>query len=225
MACFRIGPDGAGVCAIVCDGAGSAEFGGEGAWIACRTLKVALRQHFQSRTGLPSDDDVWILIDLTRDRLGQAAEKRARSRKAFASTLLVVAEIDGQVLTVHVGDGAVVGRSVESGWVTLSHPENGEYASATYFLTDDPLPKLRISRPAGEYSGFAVFSDGIENLALDLHSNEPFGPFFEKMLKPLDDTSGVGRSANLSHALGEFLGSSRVCERTDDDKTLVLISA
>jgi hypothetical protein len=224
MACFRTGDSGQILCAIVCDGAGSAEHGGEGASVICRTLSEGLRQHFQQQSTLPSDEVVWSWVDLARDRLGAAAENRSKPRRAFAATLVLLVALGDSLLVAHVGDGSVVGREGE-GWSTLSPPENGEYASMTYFLTDDPFPRLRISRFAGAYTAFAVFSDGIENFVLDHRSNEPHEPFFKTMLRPLDDTAEEGRNAELSTALSAFLSSPRVCEKTDDDKTLLLISS
>lgn len=137
--------------------------------------------------------------------------------------MLIVAGDDA--LTAHVGDGSVVGRDDADGWTTLSAPENGEYASMTCFLTDHPAPHLRIARFAGAYTAFAVFSDGIEHLALDYRTCEPHLPFFRTMISPLDGSDEPGRSVPLSAALAKFLRSPRVCEKTDDDKTLLLISS
>jgi len=44
------------------------------------------------------------------------------------------------------------------------------------------------------------------------------------MIKPIEDASGLGRLRDLSAALARYLDGPRVCDRTDDDKTLVLIS-
>ena len=44
------------------------------------------------------------------------------------------------------------------------------------------------------------------------------------MLRPVDAASGVGRLVDLSVKLATYLASPSVCERTDDDKTLILIS-
>ena len=184
----------------------------------------ALRRHFAGTAALPTDDDIWSWVDLARDRLSVAADKRAKPRRAFASTLVMLAATGEAVLTAHVGDGAVVGRSNADDWATLSAPENGEYASMTYFLTDDPAPRLRISRFSGAYTALAAFSDGIENLALDHKTNAPHAPFFRSMLAPLDNATDTGRSVQLSSALSAFLSGPRVCEKTDDDKTLILAS-
>ncbi len=222
MACFRANE---ALCAIVCDGAGSAEHGGEGASVICHTLTDALRRHFRQGAALPDNEDIWSWIDTARDRIGIAAEKRGKTPRAFAATLVMLVATRHAVLTAHVGDGAVVARLTDESWRTLSPPENGEYASMTYFVTDDPAPRLRITRVTEGHTGFAVFSDGIENLALDHRTDAPHAPFFKSMLDPLDKYEKDGKSAKLSAALAGFLNSPRVCDKTDDDKTLLLISA
>jgi hypothetical protein len=174
---------------------------------------------------LPTDEDIWGWIDLARDRLAVAAERRATRRQAFASTLVLLAATEDSLLIVHVGDRAVVAREKGAAWDVLSWPENGEYASTTYFLTDDPAPKVRICRLAADFDAYAVFSDGIENLALDQKAMIPHEPFFRSMMTPLDAVADMGKSAGLSEALANFLNSKRVCERTDDDKSLILASA
>lgn len=222
MSCFSMA-NGA-LCAVVCDGAGSAEFGGEGASIVARTISQALRQHFHATSLLPGDEDIWTWLDAARDRVSLAAERRDKTRRSFASTLVMLASIGDRVVTAHVGDGAVVARN-DAGWETLSAPENGEFASSTYFVTDDPAPRLRVRRREGKWTAYAVFSDGIEQVALDHQNDAPHAPFFNTMIEPLDRLSHPGKNGKLSDALAAFLSGSRICERTDDDKTLLLISA
>jgi hypothetical protein len=95
------------------------------------------------------------------------------------------------------------------------------YASSTYFITDDPEPKLDFISLNGECSELAVFSDGIERLALDFGNLNAFERFFDPMFAPLKKL-GPGRDRALSAGLRRYLDSPRVTERTDDDKSLVL---
>ena len=212
------------LCAIVCDGAGSAEFGGEGASVVAHTMSRALREHFLADYRLPEDDQIWSWVDAARDRLAMAAERRNTRPRAFASTMVMLAASHGDVLTAHIGDGAIVARS-DAEWMTLSPPESGPYAATTYFATDDPAPRLRIDRHAGDWTGLALFSDGIENLVLDYQTDAPHAPFFNTMIAPIDAVTAPGKDAKLSLALAGFLRSPKVCEKTDDDKTLLLLSA
>lgn len=212
------------VCAIVADGAGSAPFGGEGASLVCRILKESVKTHYLNSNGLPSSELVWSWIDCIRDSLTLAAENRSIKKQSFASTLVFLLIMEDKLLVAHIGDGAIVGRKADF-WEALSWPENGEYASTTYFITDDPFPNARIFELKGEYDAFALFTDGIEDLALDQMNKVPHSPFFAKMLEPLDKISKTGKVLELSKALGSFLESERVCERTDDDKSLILLCA
>jgi hypothetical protein len=221
--CFLAG-DTKAFCAIVCDGAGSAPFGGEGASLIARTFTVGLRDHFRTSSVLPGDEDVWGWIDSVRDKLAEAAAMRSTVRRDMASTLVLLVATNSDALVVHVGDGAVVVRETDGPWRALSWPENGEYASTTYFLTEDPAPRVRISRHAADFDAAAIFTDGIETLALDLAGGVPHEPFFQSMIAPLDTAQAEGKDRSLSDALGRFLSGPRVCERTDDDKSFIIAS-
>lgn len=210
---------------IVSDGAGSASFGGQGAALICHSLAQRVREYFKYNSEMPDDTEIWSWIDSARDLIGESANKRDIPRREFSATLVAIIVTDSEVLSLHIGDGSIVARTQDQQWVSLSWPETGEYASTTYFLIDDPAPKLRISRHKNEFNAFSLFSDGIENLALDFKSQCPHPPFFNSLLKSVDDTAILGNVKNLSDALFSFLGSDKINERTDDDKSLIIISA
>ena len=215
--------NGNALCIAVSDGAGSASYGGQGASLTCH----ALSRHFQAwsalHQSLPSDDTVLAWIDHLRDRLALAASRRAIERRQFAATLVLLAVHHDQALILHVGDGAVVARR-HGAWETVSKPENGEFASTTFFVTDDPAVRLRIHRFETHHDAFALFSDGIESLALDQSTHSASPRFFEPMMRPVDQSSDRGRLPKLCEALARYLDSQAICARTDDDKTLVLLS-
>jgi hypothetical protein len=209
--------------AIVSDGAGSAEFSAFGAWLVCRTLTVRFRDWFRENSELPKDEVISEWIDEIRDRIAVIAVRRETTPRQFASTLAAVVSTPDETLTLHIGDSAVVGRRNEK-WDVLCWPENGEYASTTFFVTDNPEPRLNIARYAREHDAFALFSDGVGDLALS-HSEQTASPqFFTPMLRPVDNAQSVGRLPELSAKLCTYLAGPAICERTDDDKTLILIS-
>lgn len=209
--------------AIVSDGAGSAEFSAFGAWLVCRSLTIRFRYWFHKNSDLPDDKLLIEWIDEVRDRIAVIADRRKCIPRQFASTLAAVIATPTEILTLHVGDSAVVGRRGEE-WDVLCWPENGEYASTTYFVTDDPEPRLNIARHPRKYDAFALFSDGVGDLALS-HSEQTASPhFFNPMLRPVDNAQGKGRLPELSAKLRTYLAGPAICERTDDDKTLILIS-
>jgi hypothetical protein len=223
--CFLAPTDSAIICAVVTDGAGSAELGGQGASVVCRTLSESLKGHFRTTVELPGASNIWAWINDARDRLACAAESRSMRRQNFASTLVMLVASHSRSVVAHIGDGSVVARDDAGKWETLSWPENGEYASTTYFVTDDPAPRLRILELPHAYDAYALFTDGIEDLALDQVARTPHQPFFGSMIRPLDHSTADGKDRSLSSALGQFLESERVCGRTDDDKSLILASA
>jgi len=221
FAVSQIGDD--SIFAIVSDGAGSAEFGVYGAWLTCRCLTVRFREWLRENSELPSENDLTDWIDELRDRIAAIAERRESTPRQFASTLAAILISPDEVLTLHVGDSAVVGRRGGE-WDVLCWPENGEYASSTYFVTDNPEPRLNIVRQPRKHDAFALFSDGVGDLALSHLEQAAHPRFFEPMMRPVDAASGQGRLVELSATLATYIAGPSVCERTDDDKTLILIS-
>jgi len=209
--------------AVVSDGAGSAKFGVYGAWLVCRTLTVRFREWLQDNSELPSDELLVDWIDDLRDRISAIADQRESTPRQFAATLAAVLITPDELLTLHIGDSAIVGRRCTD-WDVLCWPENGEYASTTYFVTDDPEPRLNIARKPREHDAFALFSDGVGDLALSHSEQTAHEKFFVPMMRPVDAATEDGRLPDLSSKLRGYLAGTAVCKRTDDDKTLVLIS-
>jgi serine/threonine protein phosphatase PrpC len=208
--------------AAACDGAGSASHGGQGAAIAAR----ALTENARRLPGIPSsmtDGLVREWIDECRDRIGVSAGRLGLAPRDFATTVVLVVSDGRETLCAHVGDGAAVVRSSSDGeWSALSWPEHGEYASTTYFLTDDPEPRVRISRSSVAIDRMVLMTDGLERLALDFGASRPHAPFFAGMTEPVAASGAVGWDSALSSKLGRYLESETVNSRTDDDKTLIM---
>ena len=211
------------VFAAVLDGAGSAQFGRQGAWVVCRGLKIRFRDWLARNRELPDEKTLRCWIDDLRDRIADVAERRGSEPRQFATTLTALLVSPEELLALQIGDSSVVGRRGPD-WDVICWPDNGEYASSTYFVTDDPEVRLRIVRQVREHDAFALFSDGVGGLALS-HEEETAHPgFFNPMIRPVDASQGTGRLPELSAKLGAYLAGPAVCERTDDDKTLVLLS-
>lgn len=217
--------DGRTLIAVACDGAGSASRGGEGASLVTRRLSLAAEAHLRTSLDLPSDEIVRDWIDSVRDLIAAAAERRELRPRDFATTLVMVIAMPARTLTIHVGDGAAVGRLVDDGrWVALSWPENGEFASTTFFVTDDIEVRLRIERTNYHFDRIALMTDGIERLALDLAGGVPHAPFFQGISEPVARSAITGRDGPLSRKLAQYLSSDAINARTDDDKTLIVAS-
>ena len=208
---------------VVCDGAGSAVFGGQGASLVCRSIRQAVSRHFASTARLPTDAELLSWVDSARDRIFAVAQRRSLTPRDFASTLVWAIAGPSETIVVHVGDGCVVVNDAREGqWTAASWPDHGEYASMTRFVTDDPQSEARISRRANAVCSIVLFTDGLERLALDFSAMQPFSGFFDGICHPLFRSQSVGQDDVLRAHLKDFLNSSAVNARTDDDKTLVI---
>ena len=213
LRCLSVGDT---LVAVICDGAGSAAHGGLGAGLAAKTIASAAA----ANGDLADDDRVRSWIGEARAAIADGAARRDATPRDFATTLVAcVANADGAVLAL-VGDGAVVVRDGD-GWRAPDWPQNGEYASTTYFLTDEAL-RLRIVRLDAAPDAIALFSDGLERLALDFAAKTPHAPFFDAMIRPVAASTAVGRDIKVSRSLAAWLDSEAVNARTDDDKSLIL---
>lgn len=209
--------------AIVSDGAGSAALGGQGASLICRAISAGARRHFLLDSALPIDAQIEAWVDTARDRIYAVAERRGVTPRDFAATLVCAISDGNESLIAHVGDGCVVLKDTAlNRWHAPTWPDHGEYASTTTFVTDDPAPKLRLSRYVGPIGPLVLFSDGLERLALDFVRKQPFERFFDGVCRPLVGCSIPGRDRALSEQLKLYLDSPAINARTDDDKTLVL---
>lgn len=209
---------------IVSDGAGSAEFGGEGASLVCRSIGKSVRHHFSQSVELPTVSSIEYWVDGARDLIYKAAELRAKSARDFACTLVCVISNGESSVIAHVGDGCVVAREQSStSWFAPTWPDHGEYASTTTFVTDQPIAKVRISTVDRSVDVLTLFSDGIERMVLDMTAKAPSEKFFNVVARPiLQSVVSVGKDTPLSLQLKGYLGSEQVNARTDDDKTLVI---
>jgi hypothetical protein len=181
------------------------------------------RRHFLENAQLPSHEAIETWFDVTRDLIGAVAQRHSCEIRDFAATSVSVVSTGSQTIIAHVGDGCAVLREAGSGrWIAPSWPQQGEYAATTYFVTDPAALQLRITRVESAVNAFAVFSDGIERLALDFATKTPSNKFFDKISAPISASPSKGRDGDLSRSLLAYLGSSAVNSRTDDDKSLVV---
>ena len=210
--------------AIVADGAGSALYGKHGAWLVCRRILQRMKENVSAKKSLVPDIEMfkdW--IDDIRDEISHHAKKRQSIPRQFATTVAGIIFNDDQLAHFSIGDSAVVARKGDE-WLTLCFPENGEYASTTYFLTDEPWPKFQFARIENDFDAFSLFTDGIAEIALSFQEGCAHKPFFDRMILPIDRLAAPGISKDLSSSLKLWLGSEKVCQRVDDDKTIILIS-
>jgi len=215
--------DGERLVAAVADGAGSARHADVGARLACEAA-VALLASDPLTVGDPTLGPR--IVAAAQAAIDHAASETGTSPRDHACTLLGAAIMPSRAVFVQIGDGAIVIAEPGSstlGWVFW--PDKGEHANETSFVTGArAAEELEVAWREGVIDEVALFTDGLERLALDFGARLAFPSFFGPMFGAVRALP-AGDDAELAAAEGElsgFLGSARVNERTSDDKTLVL---
>jgi hypothetical protein len=202
------------------DGAGSAGLSQVGSTLACRRFLELACEELQ-RAGPQARVDPLQVLEWYREvhlALRAEAEQRGVPLRELACTLLAAVVGEGQALFAQVGDGAMVVRG-EQGYAPVFWPQQGEYANSTFFITQPDFEQALQLEGRGRVDEVALFTDGLQWLALHQASREAHGPFFEPLFAALRTAPDP---AELVAPLRSFLDSPAVNERTDDDKTLVL---
>jgi hypothetical protein len=214
-------PNGA-LLAAVADGAGSAPLAEVGAQLAAQAAVDFLRQQLVEKPW-PDDEVAWqpLLFDAlaaARQRLEDEAASRSCGLRDLAATLIVVVATDQFSAAAQVGDGAAVLHDPAAGFVLLSAPQGGEYVNETTFLISaDYLAAAQFNCWPGWIGQLALFTDGLQRLALQMPLGKPHAPFFTPLFQFAQQ---AGADANKQ--LAAFLHSPRIAERADDDLTLLL---
>ncbi len=220
---WRLTQDGV-LLGAVADGAGSARLGEVGADIAARTAL----DHLEGAPDLPAwaQDEAAARARLrsaflaARAALQAEADRRRTRPGELATTLLVCAAAAERLWAAQVGDGAVVFAGADGIWRTLTRPAAGEYLNETVFLTSDAaLDRLQAETGPGTVRELALFSDGLQMLALKMPEAVPHAPFFRALFEWF---GRAGETPDARQQLEAWLRSPRVTERTEDDLTLLL---
>lgn len=206
----------------ISDGASSVPLGMVGADIASKTGVEYICQQV-TMTGLEIDLLPKLFTDafeLVQTALKDEASMREVPVRDLATTLILMIVTPNFAAAAQVGDGAVVVGNTEGDFIALTKPQSGEYVNQTNFITSsDALSALQINVWQGDVAQVSGFSDGIQMLSLKLPDYIPYKPFFSPLFQAMRDSAD---EASANEQLIEFLNSSRIAERTDDDLTLLL---
>ena len=207
---------------IVSDGAGSAKLGGQGAELSCITARSSIESTLNNLGSTVINEchvNEWVK-DI-QEAIYKAADVSGLTARDYACTLLGAVISTDKAIFFQIGDGAIVASSGCTQGVVF-WPDSGLYANMTYFVSEeDAFEHLHVTITDAHIEEVALFSDGIQRLALSYEQRIPHIPFFEPMLNVLRRQNQIECEA-LDEQLSRFLCSPQINERTDDDKTLVL---
>ncbi|HLO50377.1 MAG TPA: PP2C family serine/threonine-protein phosphatase [Kamptonema sp.] len=212
--------------AAVADGAGSATLAEVGAQISVTTAVKSIAKHRQRLTLLENDDDWHQLLAETLKTAREAVEMEAQVREVkprdLASTLILGIATPELIAVAQIGDGAAVVGDSEGNVTAVTIPPCGEYINETIFLiSDNALETAQLQVWRGKATHLAIFSDGLQMLALKMPEGTPHVPFFSPLFR---FAAQIDDEIEAKQQLESFLRSPRVTERTDDDLTLLLAS-
>jgi hypothetical protein len=221
-----VGPDKNVVICALSDGAGSARFAEEAAYLvsegAINYFSRELGHHPDPAAAMAAYDrlDGKLMIQEQQRLLLQLAEERRVPLQDFAATLLVAVAHPEISLFFQVGDGC---WSVSRGGIigAVTWPSQGEFVGQTEFVTSQSAARsFQMGQIRGGFDFIAGISDGLERLALDMGACVPHPPFFSPLARRLKSEMDA---ESFQTGLRQLLESDRVCARTDDDKSLILM--
>lgn len=233
---YKILPNGI-LIAAVADGAGSASLAEVGAEIAVRVGLTELETRLLKSAGselqadgvtLPSERSLDIaglhtILQAVRSALEAEAEARETPLRELATTLLLVIASEISVTALQVGDGAIIASDATGEVFAITTPPDAEYANATTFMTSpDAIESAQIAQLSRSVSALALFSDGLQRLALKMPDGTPHAPFFAPLFRFASGLTATNVLTEGVPQLTAFLRSPRITERADDDLTLVL---
>ncbi len=213
------------ICAVS-DGAGSATHSDMGSRVAVETSTLLIENYLLLDNPITTIDRGIALSWLTevQTTISKLSSEMEVPLREFACTLLVGIIGPEWSAFFQVGDGAMVAsEGGDDGWAYIFWPQHGEYINSTNFVTSSNADEvLDFTTVARNIESFAAFSDGIENLVLHYETKTVHEPFFNLVMGPVGESSCDGIDNELSESLKKYLSSDRICERTDDDKSLIL---
>lgn len=207
---------------VVADGAGSARLGRLGSGAAVRAAMHAGLRLCLARRSITAGQ-AWRIVRAAVQHADRRLHRQAASLGAaphdLACTLIAVLATPEFVAVAQVGDGAVVVSDGDARLLALTKPAKGEFANETSLLGCDPAVEMSL-RGGGEVSfrAVAAFTDGLEQLSLQMPAGTPHAGFFTPLFEGLRTLP----TAEADQALRQLLRSPRVAARSDDDKTLLV---
>ncbi|WP_427160530.1 PP2C family serine/threonine-protein phosphatase [Aliinostoc sp. HNIBRCY26] len=219
----------------VADGAGSAKYADVGSKLTVETVikcfsdineypenQEEIEQNFSQPLCQAEAEKLFTkIVNGVIQELNEQASKEDYLINDLACTLLVFVATPHWLAAMQIGDGFMVVRPEKSEeYKLLFHPDKGEFANETTFITSkNALQEMKVCVMAEEQAFICASTDGLEKVAIRLHDWTPFPPFFKPFEEYLHETPNPKEDYQY---IDDFLNSERLNSRTDDDKTLLL---
>jgi hypothetical protein len=224
-ALYRILTDREGAEVLVCcvsDGAGSALYGGFAAGYTTEKV-IACATHLTEHDEELTEGHIYAMAEDIYYGLQQEATACESALDEFSCTLLGCIITSSKSAFFQIGDGAIIRNNGSDTLATVWWPQNGEYHNTTSFLADDSsMSNLRVAIVDDPVDEVALFTDGLQLLALNTENMSVHKPFFDGFFYHLRLATNEETIKMLQARLGNYLNSKVINDRTDDDKTLVL---
>lgn len=203
--------------AAVADGVGSAKHSEIGAKLAVETAI-----QFLEKQAIVDQDWVSVLKQAAQESLNaitKHAQDNSLSPRDLACTLLLGVCKPGHVGFLHIGDGGVVALFGENDLEVLSMPRKGEFANEVLPITSrGAIDTAVIQKADRNIKALALFSDGIENVCLNLKEKKAHPKFFLPIFTSATSQPETDFETSLRNLLAK-----KVSLKSDDDLSLVVL--
>jgi uncharacterized protein YerC len=223
-ACYWVVLDDNVLIAAVADGAGSVSMSEVGSTLAVQTAVEEIQERAERLKTLKNQED-WSdffqdICHLTLNVLEAEANFLQVDKRELSTTLILVVATPDSIATAQIGDGAVVMREALDKITGLTNPNVEEFLEFTTFLTSPKaLDSIQIGFWEGKVTQLAMFSDGLQLLALKMPEGKPHEPFFVPLFQAIAQEPDMDE---MNKGLTKFLVSDRVTSKADDDLTLLI---
>lgn len=208
----------------VADGAGCAQHAQAGSTAASERGAAQLRARLElvdaTLDDLTLEEMLREAMVAALDAVQEQAVLRQVSARELATTLILVIAHPEFIAAAQIGDGATVIADASGEIISLTVPAPVEYINESVFLTSaEAIQEAQVKIRRGRATRVAVFSDGLQMLALKWPQFTPHDAFFTPLFEFI---AGATDELQAAKDLEIFLSSEKISALTDDDRTLVL---